>query len=1266
MQQDSLVAVSPITLFYSYVDEDKIYQQELEKRLIVLRRQGLITDWHARRIDVGMIKQQEIDIHIQSANIILLLISPDYLASDYYFGYEMQLALIRHANKEILIVPVILRPCEWDETPLVNFSVLPTDCKPISQWRDRDHAFLDVVRGIRKIIQPFQDKPLSGSLRLTYRERLSETLEYPSSLQSIARNFSAIDRPKSYIPLPRNPLFQPRPGEFEQLERVLLSKDDRQHSKLARVIGLIGPGGVGKTDLAVELTYRYQHYFPSGVFWISIANTSFFEWQQRFAMFAENSGYLPRDDNAFSLENETRRSYHFCRYLAQHTDALLILDQVDDPSKIVSTLSLMAGEEIKCTILYTSQKLLVSPGEHTHIIDPLTEANALELLLKAIRPEIYRRFLDNIQDKEVLAARAVCRNAEYLPLNLIHLRGLLANDQYLELTSLAEAVKGKTRQEQEPALFATLWLSWEKIEDDRAKNLFILASFFPETLAIPLWLLDLAVGLDTNEFLLGTSSQSLLQMESLGFFARVKGENIRLHPLAQAFGRYIASHNPERITFFRETSERLRREFEDLHKLTLRVQNEGYWECMGQIQMVREYIEILTNNRCESLRKIEQWFARESYLLGDRKSWLETVPGLFYQQFFNRSVEEGYLLPFEEPPVRWLKQVDQVGADDPSLLTIFDCHSGEVRSAAFLEEAGNIKILTGSTDGTIRLWEMTSGKMLMTLKHHIDRVTCTACFAQGKMFITGSYDKTIQICSLPDGQSFKVLEWTDKVMSVAISPDETLLLAGYDDGTAGVWDIKGTNLPTLFTEHKGGVLCVAFSADGTKMLTGSEDRTIRLWSTKSKQLLNLLDGHDGSVRSAIFSVDGEMVLTGSNDRTARLWDARSGKVLAVLIGHKDAVTSVAFSPNSKTIATGSLDGTIRLWDVASKNVITVLTGHTGGVTCVAFSIDGSMLLSSAADGTTRLWKVVPEWRLFSLTNEEELHTGIIRCVQFSSNGTQVLTGSDDGTVRLWNIKRKHLQKIVDQKPRSILSMTLSPNDTELLLGSDDGTIRLWNIVEELPLIEFPGHTSYIRCMVFSHDGTQVFVGTSDRVAQLWKRKDGWSSKALMGDTGSIRSAVFSPDGLQLLTGSEDGVVRLWGTENGNLLHMFNDHTVTVGCIAFSPDGMFILSGSEDGTVRLWEKNGKNPLAALKGHRGRITKVAFSPDCRFAITCDEHGWVFLRWVKGVKQGKFLGMYKATYKIADIYWQDTANITLVDYGGPMFRPHFYRLHIEGAEE
>ena len=106
-----------IEVFYSYSHEDEELRQQLENHLSILRRQGVITDWHYRQIGAGREWEGEIDAHLNTAHVILLLISSDFIASDYCYDVEMQRAMERHEAGEARVIPVILRPVDWEAAP---------------------------------------------------------------------------------------------------------------------------------------------------------------------------------------------------------------------------------------------------------------------------------------------------------------------------------------------------------------------------------------------------------------------------------------------------------------------------------------------------------------------------------------------------------------------------------------------------------------------------------------------------------------------------------------------------------------------------------------------------------------------------------------------------------------------------------------------------------------------------------------------------------------------------------------------------------------------------------------------------------------------------------------------------------------------------------------------------------------------------------------------------------------------------------------------
>jgi formylglycine-generating enzyme required for sulfatase activity len=143
----------PIKLFFSYSHQDEKLRDELAKQLSTLRRKKVIADWHDRQIGAGENWAQAIEENLKSADIILLLVSPDFLHSDFCAEVELKQAMERHEAGEACVIPIILRPSDWHDEPFAQLQALPRNAKPITTWSDRDEAFLDVVQGIRGAIQ---------------------------------------------------------------------------------------------------------------------------------------------------------------------------------------------------------------------------------------------------------------------------------------------------------------------------------------------------------------------------------------------------------------------------------------------------------------------------------------------------------------------------------------------------------------------------------------------------------------------------------------------------------------------------------------------------------------------------------------------------------------------------------------------------------------------------------------------------------------------------------------------------------------------------------------------------------------------------------------------------------------------------------------------------------------------------------------------------------------------------------------------------------
>ena len=357
-------------------------------------------------------------------------------------------------------------------------------------------------------------------------------------------------------------------------------------------------------------------------------------------------------------------------------------------------------------------------------------------------------------------------------------------------------------------------------------------------------------------------------------------------------------------------------------------------------------------------------------------------------------------------------------------------HKRRIKAAAFSPN-GHFA-LTGSTDCTARLWDLTQSPITsQELSGHTDWVIAVAFSQDSRFALTGSEDRTARIWDLTKSPitSQELIGHTREVSSVAFSPNGGFCLTGSYDSTARLWDLTTSAIRSQkIADYTCCVTLVAFSNDGRFALTISCHATRLFDFTKSPFTSQKLTGHTSKVVGIAFSPDGRFALTGSHDHTARLWDLTKSPITSqVLTGHADWINSVTFSSDGMFALTGSSDHTARLWNLAKLPITCqVLTGHTDSIISVAFSPNGRFALTGSWDQTCRFWDLTKS-PVFSqkLTG----HTSQVTSVAFILDGRFVLTrASHDIAARLWRIEQIDSTLPVED---SLLILKLHENDTSL-------------------------------------------------------------------------------------------------------------------------------------------------------------------------------------------------------------------------------------------
>ena len=336
-------------VFYSYSHADEKLQEELEKHLTLLKRQGYITTWHDRDISAGREWEQEISGHLNTAWIILLLISPDFISSDYCYSKEMTRALERHESGKACVIPIILRPVDWREAPFGKLQALPKRAKPVTSWSDQDEAFLNVVEGIREAIK---------SLRL----RLSP----PVSTQPPSKTRWIV--PPYY---PQNPSFTDRQGTLSDLRNAFTA--GKAGTLIQQVVR--GLGGMGKTQCALEYAYRYRDHYQAVLWTNATSQKTLFE---DFVKIALELHLLGKD-----AQDQTFAVTAVKHWLATNMGWLLILDNADDLDLIYHFLPSEGEMEGEGHIMVTSDRVTPLTMKFVKIEEMGQEDGVLFLLRRA-------------------------------------------------------------------------------------------------------------------------------------------------------------------------------------------------------------------------------------------------------------------------------------------------------------------------------------------------------------------------------------------------------------------------------------------------------------------------------------------------------------------------------------------------------------------------------------------------------------------------------------------------------------------------------------------------------------------------------------------------------------------------------------------------------------------------------------------------------------------------------------------------------------------
>jgi WD40 repeat protein len=277
------------------------------------------------------------------------------------------------------------------------------------------------------------------------------------------------------------------------------------------------------------------------------------------------------------------------------------------------------------------------------------------------------------------------------------------------------------------------------------------------------------------------------------------------------------------------------------------------------------------------------------------------------------------------------------------------------------------RLLTGSSDGYIRYWDLKTGTCLRQILAHQGFAWSVAVSPTGQWLATGGEDTLIKLWNLETDRCCKVLKGHQSaVRAIAFSsqggtalPSELtgLLASGSSDGTVKLWDLATGACLRTFQGHLSRIWGLAMHPDGKTVASGSFDHTVRIWQCDREDCLKVLDGHTHWVWGVAFSADGTKLATASGDHTIKIWDTQTWRCLDTLQGHTSWVQSVDFSSDSQSLVSGSADTTVKVWDLQTGGCLQTLSGHTNWIYSVLFAKNGQTVISCCQDETIKIWDI---------------------------------------------------------------------------------------------------------------------------------------------------------------------------------------------------------------------------------------------------------------------------------------------------------------------
>jgi len=579
-----------------------------------------------------------------------------------------------------------------------------------------------------------------------------------------------------------------------------------------------------------------------------------------------------------------------------------------------------------------------------------------------------------------------------------------------------------------------------------------------------------------------------------------------------------------------------------------------------------------------------QTLLHEAHVLKDR-------PDLLWQQLYNRlQWEDEVVRQFLAPELEqrripgsapWILKKNRYYESEALIRTLSDYTVTAVTAVAVTPDGK--KVISGSVDGPLKVWDMKSGEALFTLQGHTERINDVVVTPDGRQAISGSDDKTTRVWNLRTGELIWRLEGhSDKVRAVVVTQDGSHAISGSLDKTIKVWNLDtGIHVNTLMG-HIEGVQALAVTPDGKRVVSGSS-KGFKVWDLQSGELLHIIED-DRDITAVAVTPDGRFIITGGFLEHT-IWDLRSGEEVHQL-DMDPWIMALSVTPDGQTSISVS-QTKIKVSDLKSGEKFYTLEGHMEEIDDVAVTSDGKQALTCAGN-EIKFWDL--QSRIEQTTIKDLQVVGKINAVIVSPDGRQAISVSSEKNLWVWDLENGEALHPLRHEWKAIDRVIITPNGMQIISGSGKD-IKLCDLNSGEVLRTLEGHSKLVRTVAVTSDGRHVISGSGDKTLKVWDFTSGELLRTLKGHTDWINEVVITPGGSHAVSGSTDQTLRVWDLQSGELLHTLEGHTKDVYAVAVTLDGRRAVSGSEDKTLRVWDLQSGELLHTLEGHTDEVRALA---------------------------------------------------------------------------